>query len=101
MSHLDIERKGLPVFGISKMHVGERKLKAVQKLFRSCMSITQGQWLSRGLEFDERFFFSLSLSLGPELLIQEALTTPHFISSWRLRDDMTLLVSSSDLTHAR
>lgn len=32
-------------FGISKMHVGERKLKAVQKLFRSCMSITQGQWL--------------------------------------------------------
>lgn len=84
------------------MHVGERQLKAVQKLFRSCMSITQGQWLSRGLEFDERFFFFfLSLSLGCKLLILEALTTPHFISSWRLRDGMTLLVSSSDLTYAR
>ena len=45
------------------------------------------------------FFFSLSL--GCEMLIQEALTTPHLVSSWRLRDDMTLLVSSSDLTHAR
>lgn len=81
------------------MHVGERKLKVDQKLFPSCMAITQGQWLSRGVEFDEIFlffhlFFSLSLSLGCEMLIQEAMATPHFVSSWRLRDDMTLLVSS-------
>lgn len=61
MSYLDIEKKGLlrTIFGVSKMHVGERKLKVDQKLFPSCMAITQGQWLSRGVEFDEIFIILL------------------------------------------
>lgn len=82
-----------------------RRRKEVESCFEAVLKLHEHH--ARTMAFTrvrvrwEIFFSFPSLSLGSELLIQEALTTPHFISSWRLRDDMTLLVSSSDLTHAR